>query len=71
MWEWGRAFAEYAAAAAPEYAAAAAWTRTAETAPKYGEPEYWAETVEAEGEGGDRAGMASSDPIVFEYDLAG
>lgn len=62
MWEWGRAFAEYAAATA--------WTRTTETAAKYGEPEYWTETAEGELED-DGAGMAARDPIVSWYDLAG
>ncbi|MEV6256309.1 hypothetical protein [Nocardia sp. NPDC051911] len=62
MWEWGRTFAEYAAAAA--------WTRTTETAPKYGEPECWTETAEGEPEN-DRAGMAARDPLVSWYDLAG
>ncbi|MGW4714653.1 hypothetical protein [Nocardia sp. NPDC004260] len=62
MWEWGRTFAEYAAAAA--------WTPTTETAPKYGEPECWTETAEGEPEN-DRAGMAARDPLVSGYDLAG
>ncbi|MET9026181.1 hypothetical protein ABZW96_11225 [Nocardia sp. NPDC004168] len=62
MWEWGRTFAEYAAAAA--------WTRNTETAPKYGEPECWTETTEGEPEN-DRAGMAARDPLVSWYDLAG
>ncbi|WP_159839350.1 hypothetical protein [Nocardia sp. CY41] len=63
MWEWGRTFAEYAAAAA--------WTRTAETAPKYGEPECWAETAEGEPEDADRMGAAARDPILSGYDLVG
>ncbi|WP_174186087.1 hypothetical protein [Nocardia barduliensis] len=63
MWEWGRAFTEYAAAAA--------WTRTTETAPKYGEPEYTAQAAEGEPEEGERAGIAARDPMVNEYDLVG
>ncbi|MGK8520395.1 hypothetical protein ACRS6B_01970 [Nocardia asteroides] len=84
MWEWGRAFAGYAAATA--------WTRTTEPEPKYGEPEYWAEPAGADrggaepagaelagadrggadrGGGGDSVDVAARDPIVSEYDLAG
>ncbi|WP_280493272.1 hypothetical protein [Nocardia asiatica] len=63
MWEWGRALAEYAAAAA--------WTSSTETAPKYGDPEEWAQTAEGEPEEGDGAGIAARDRMAGAYDLVG
>ncbi|WP_157129453.1 hypothetical protein [Nocardia amamiensis] len=43
MWEWGRAFAEHAAAASWTY------TRSVRTEPKYSDPECWSEAADGAG----------------------